>query len=210
MSNYKVAINRDVKDESFFKLYNLDPETFRKNIVEKRAIRTMFLQFYRSEAILDRKSGIYTMNDMNDMREEAINYGADFIVLLSPYDKDLGGKELLYCEDLREESSLSFSNDRVKIGILVEADRAYGFVTPYIQTHPMSSIFTPRFYRKIRKSEGRKYDSLKSYVDQFKRTGRFYTGILDDHPTFDFLYVAHKNGTALLIDRDGNETPIKY
>lgn len=106
---------------------------------------------------------------------------------------------------------MSFSNDRVKLGILVETNKsAYGFVSPYIQTHPMSVIFTPRFYQKIRKSEGRGYETLKSYVDQFKRTGRFYTGILDNHPTFDYLYVAHKNGTALLIDRDGNETPIQY
>jgi hypothetical protein len=111
---------------------------------------------------------------------------------------------------LREESSLAFNNDRVVLGILVEANRAYGFVSPYVQTHPMSSIFTPRFYQKIRKSEGRDHNSLKSYVDQFKRTGRFYTGILDTQPTFDYLYVANKNGTALLIDRDGNETPINY
>ncbi len=209
MSNYKVAINRSVGDKSFFRLYFIKPAQFKDLLIDRDRINTMFLQFKRALATMDRKSGDYELRDLEEMRSLAIEYDADFLILLSPYKKDLGGRELLYCEDLRGESSLSQSSEMVKVGILKETGRgSYGYVSPYVQKHPLASLFSTRFYRNISSSEGSGYESLKSYVDQFKRSGRFYTGILDDQPTFDYLYVANKNGTALLIDRDGNETPI--
>tara|TARA_B100000424_G_scaffold265749_1_gene255872 strand:- start:2974 stop:3687 length:714 start_codon:yes stop_codon:yes gene_type:complete len=169
----------------------------------------MFLQFYRSLATLDRKSGDYDLRDVKEMRSIAIEYDADFLILLSPYKESLSGKELLYCEDLREESPLSQSSEMVTVGVLNETGRgSYGYVSPYVQKHPLSVLFSTRFHRNISSSQGEGYEPAKKYIDQFKKSGRFYTGILDDHPTFDYLYFANKDGTALLVDRDGNETPI--
>tara|TARA_B100000073_G_scaffold320421_1_gene300096 strand:+ start:7355 stop:8185 length:831 start_codon:yes stop_codon:yes gene_type:complete len=209
MSKYKVAINFKWDGGSFFKLYSLDKSTFKKQLIDRENIHTMFLQFCRPLAILDKKSGDYELRDLEEMRSLAIEYDADFLILLSPYKENLKGKELLYCEDLREESPLSQSSEMVTVGVLTETGRgSYGYVSPYVQKHPLSVLFSTRFYRNISSSKGEGYEPLKKYVDQFKRSGRFYTGILDDQPTFDYLYVANKNSTALLVDRDGNETPI--
>ena len=52
----------------------------------------MFLQFKRALATMDRKSGDYDLRDIKEMRSVAIEYEADFLILLSPYKEDLGGK----------------------------------------------------------------------------------------------------------------------
>ena len=208
MSRYKVAINRSLGDSSVFKLYLIKPGAFKDLLIDRDRISTQFLQFMRGDTI-DRKSGDYELRDVEEMRRLAVEYEADFLILLSPYKKSFGGKELLYCEDLREEVLLSQSSEKVTVGILNETGRgSYGYVSPYVQDHPLSVLFSLRFYRNISSSEGEGYEPAKKYIDQFKKSGRFYTGILDDQPTFDYLYFANKNGTALLVDRDGNETPI--
>ena len=163
------------------------------------------LNFMRPIAVLSSET-----DSLSDVREDAIIHGADYLIVLSSYHPVKKRREIMYREDLSSEKMFQ-SKEKVSLGILKETNKgSYGYIFPYHQVHPLELLNNQRFYKMVMDSEAKGFEPKRKYIDQFKKTGRFYTGTLDDHPTFDYLFIGNKNGTSLLVARDGSEVLISY
>jgi hypothetical protein len=176
-------------------------------LIENDTPRTMNLQFY-SRNPLEVKEGEYTKRDVAHLRELAIANGATHLIVLEPYNESLRGHKKITDEELDvNDQNMS---ERVRIGIIFEGSRnGYHYPLNYTQEHVFSNILTERFYRVVMSYQPQRPfdpDPKEAFVKSFMKTGRFYTGILDNNPVFDYLYVANKDGTIELYDRDGDMT----
>ena len=174
---------------------------------EKDAPMTGFLQLY-SRYALERKVGEYTKRDIPHLRKLAVENGATHLTVLEPYDESLRGHRKIIDEELTPTPQKV--SERFRIGIVFEGSpNKYFYPMSYTQEHVFGNLLTERFYRLVMGSEPMRplvSKTKEEYVKSFKRTGRFYTGILDDEPVFDYLYVANRDGSVELYERDGEMT----
>lgn len=203
ITHYYSDKGQQVASFSIFPLKDTDLDYLR----DKDVTRTGFLQFYNRYA-LDRKVGEYTKRDIPRLRKLAVENGATHLIVLEPYDESLGAHRKIVDEELSPTSQKE--GERVRIGIVFEGSpNRYFYPMGYTQEQVFSNLLTERFYRLVMGLEPmRPFDPepKEKFVKSFERTGRFYTGILDDKPVFDYLYVANRDGSVELYDRDGDMT----
>ena len=169
--------------------------------------RLGLLPFYRSYD-LERKVGEYTKRDVPHLRNLAVENGATHLIVLEPYDESIRAHRKIVDEELNPTTQKM--DERVRIGIIFEGSpNKYFYPMGYTQEQVFSNLLTERFYRLVMGFKPmRPFDPepKEEFVQDFLKTGRFYTGILDDKPVFDYLYVANRGGSVELYDRDGDMT----